>query len=273
MLPDDRTIVFAEGAVALEEIFGPDEAVCRPYVVPGQDRRVLLVWGARRGGPPFLDAKQWQVVREDHVVVWAERQPLQSIEAWPGYPGFVEFGMAPFAPILNYPPTALGVRLGNPARIHAAINGVGGGWNPPAVAQSLEAALKLAGAMGGMYRNPVEASPEPIRGHYVKLLDDYLDLLKKTTVAQEGEIVRTESTIDPAVVRNVLQLLAAQYREPNTAEGADSSKESDALSPEQVVQQQPKGKVTVQFRVAAVGLYGWSDEMLKELLQGTCLGG
>jgi hypothetical protein len=30
--------------------------------------------------------------------------------------------------------------------------------------------------------------------------------------------------------------------------------------------------VTVEFRVATVGLQGWSDEMLKELLQGTLRG-
>jgi hypothetical protein len=40
-----------------------------------------------------------------------------------------------------------------------------------------------------------------------------------------------------------------------------------------VVQQQPKGKVTVKFRVASVGLHGWSDQQLKELLQGTMPGG
>ena len=148
MLPDDRTIVFAESTGALEEIFGPDEAVCKPYMVPGKDRRVLLVWGARRGGPSLLDTKQWQAVREDHLVVWAERQPLQSIEAWPGYPGFVEYGMGPFAPILNYPPTALGMHLGSQVQIHVAIHGAAGGWNAQDVASSMEAALKLSGRDG-----------------------------------------------------------------------------------------------------------------------------
>ncbi len=210
MLPDDRTIVLAEGTGTLEEIFGPDRAIWKPWAVPGKDRRVLLVWGARRGGPSFLDAKQWQAVREDHLVVWAERQPLQSIAAWPGYPKLVEYGMIPFAPVLNYPPTALSVRLGEPARVHVVIHGADGGWNPPAVVQSMEAALKLGGAMGGMYRNPVEATPQPLRGYYVRLLDDYLELLKNTKVTAEGDIVRTESMADPAVIRNALQVLAAE---------------------------------------------------------------
>ena len=48
--------------------------------------------------------------------------------------------------------------------------------------------------------------------------------------------MRTESTIDPAVVRNVLQLLAAaqlldaQHGEPSSEEGADSSKAADVLT-------------------------------------------
>ena len=99
-----------------------------------------------------------------------------------------------------------------------------------------------------MYRNPVEASPEPIRGHYVKLLDDYLDLLKKTLVTLEGELVRTESTIDPAVVRNVLQLLAAaqlldaQHGEPSSEEGADSSKAANVLTAQQIVLRSVNGQ-------------------------------
>jgi beta-lactamase regulating signal transducer with metallopeptidase domain len=312
MLPDDRTIVFAEGTGALEEIFGPEQAIWKPYAVPGKDRHALLVWGARRGGPSFLDAKQWQAVREDHLVVWAERQPLESIEAWPGYPGFVKYGMGPFTPILNYPPTALAVRLGNPVQIRVTVHGAAGGWNAQDVASSIEAARNLAAVMGEMYRKNVEASPDPIRAHYVKLLDDYLDLLKRTKVAAEGEIVRTESIADPAVIRNAIQLLAAmrlreaQHGEPDAAKEGNSSeaatelttaqmvlhgvngeevriviengkvqlvaRESYALSPKQVVLLQPKGRVTVKFRVASVGLLGMSDEMMNQLLQGTFAG-
>ena len=43
----------------------------------------------------------------------------------------------------------------------------------------------------------------------MRLLDDYLSMLKKTKVTPEGELVRTESTIEPPVVQNALQLLAA----------------------------------------------------------------
>ena len=98
--------------------------------------------------------------------------------------------MAPFAPILNYPPTVLGVHLGDPCGFTPRLTGwaeVGTRRRSP---QSLEAAPQT-GRSHGWDASAIRSkpSPEPRRGHYVKLLDDYLDLLKQTTVVQEGEIV------------------------------------------------------------------------------------
>ena len=89
--------------------------------------------------------------------------------------------------------------------------------------------------------NPVETTPQPIRGYYVRLLDDYLELLKNTKVTAEGDLVRTESTVELPVLRNALQLLAAarsleaQHGEPSSEEGADSSKATNVLTAQQIV--------------------------------------
>ena len=211
LVPDERTIVFARSSGALEEIFGSDEMVWRPYVEPGKDRAVLLVWGARRGGPRFLPAerKQWQTVRDDHLALWAVRQPMELIKGWPGYPEFIDYGASPFNPILKYVPTAIGMHLDGQMRIRASI--VAPAESNRQFASSLEASLKLAAAMGEMYRGDVKLAEESIRPHYMKLIEDYLGLLKNVKVTADGDVLRADTSADVSALKNALSLLAAKY--------------------------------------------------------------
>jgi beta-lactamase regulating signal transducer with metallopeptidase domain len=99
------------------------------------------------------------------------------------------------------------------------------------------------------------------------------DATGKQTVPVEGDWV---GTIETGPVSLVVRRQAGSGLPGLGVNGEEAKtvmKESDTLTPEQVVQQQPKGKVTVKFRVASVGLQGWSDQQLNEFLQGTMPGG
>jgi hypothetical protein len=99
------------------------------------------------------------------------------------------------------------------------------------------------------------------------------DATGKQTVPVEGDWVGTVETGPVSLVVRRQAGSGLPGLGVNGEEATTVMKESDTLTPEQVVQQQPKGKVTVKFRVASVGLQGWSDERLNEFLQGTMPGG
>ena len=56
--------------------------------------------------------------------------------------------------------------------------------------------------MGEMYRGDIKLAEESIRGHYMKLIDDYLGLLKNVKVTADGDVLRADTSAEVSAMRH-----------------------------------------------------------------------
>jgi len=205
LLPDGRTVVFAEHESALGEVFGPAEMEFWSFTdKSGKTSEVPKA--PMPGGAPYLGREAWEMIRGGHFVVAARDDPMQTLEPWPGIPELVSYGLAPFSPVLKSRGTFLGVRLGSPVQLCGVIEAPDEN-SAEALAKSVEAAVGLGKVMAEMYRKQNANAAGPMREPLRKLNEAYRRLLEEMKVTQKAGFVRAEAAVEPEAAQNLFRLL------------------------------------------------------------------